>query len=522
VETTMRRLGVPVGALTLPVSLGAALLLAGSTALFAQATRPEVYALQAALVALAIERTVHHEADAAPGDARALYVAALATGLGLACHPFLALLTGPALAPSFARLLAARPVRRIVLCSTAVVAGMLAYLLLPIRATAGAWPSLGDPRTLERFVWVVSAEAFHRNTGSGVPEPAGQRVADVLVAIGESLGPVVPLVALGGAWVLLRAPGARRLGWVWVTLVPLYALGRAWLGFVRGNPDALGYLVPCLAALVALAAAFVGAVLVALPAARRGLRGLVATLALLTAPLLVASTWREHAAPRFAAPDSFDQLLRRAAPLRAILVAYHPQTAFLLWGRQAVERDRPDLTLVAVPFAGYPGMAEALTRDAPELAPLLRALLLDGAPSRSVLESLASARPVLVELDPRLPLDVWPVLAPQGPWHEVEPGGAHPEAVRRGADEASATWAWLLGVLGDETRDPETAAQILWRRFHDALLLALGGHRERALRAASDAAAVNPVARELVGLRDALAAGDGPLDIRPFLPGAAR
>src|SRR5690606_25037903 len=139
-----------------------------------------------------------------------------------------------------------------------------------------------------------------------------ERSFDVLVAILDSVHPLLLVLAAAGLWALLRAPGARRIGWIWGAVVAFAVAGRAWLGQTQGNPDALGYLLPAFMGIAALAAAFVGAVMTALGGGHaRTPRTALTVLALTTAALGLAQIDQSRARASLAtfdATDAFDDL----------------------------------------------------------------------------------------------------------------------------------------------------------------------------------------------------------------------
>src|SRR6185436_10197332 len=94
----------------LPLALLAPVLWGGSYAVWMQAVRPEVYALQALLLVFACERlSAFHTGDGGARDARPLYSAALAVGLGLANHHAMSVMAMPALLHAAARTRRPRP-----------------------------------------------------------------------------------------------------------------------------------------------------------------------------------------------------------------------------------------------------------------------------------------------------------------------------------------------------------------------------------------------------------------------------
>src|SRR5512147_2414648 len=104
IDTTVRATGVTRGAVRVPLALGATWLASCAPGWWWQAVRPEVYALHAMLACVAIERVVALEARWPTSDVRPAYVGALAIGLALANHHYLAVLLLPAFAPTLARI----------------------------------------------------------------------------------------------------------------------------------------------------------------------------------------------------------------------------------------------------------------------------------------------------------------------------------------------------------------------------------------------------------------------------------
>ena len=451
-------------------------------------------------------------------------MASFALGLALSNHHFLAFLLLPAAAATLARLVSLRGPRPLGIALAMVGLGLCTYLYLPLRSIAGASLRLGHPDSPARFFWVVSAEAFQKNQGGGVPQPLSERFADVLVQLAQGLHPITVLLALGGLYVILRARASRRIGVVWATILLVYVSARAWLGFVRSNPDALGYLMPAFAALGALACALLGVIL-ALLAGVGQLRPRRSA-ALLAAAITAASLLQfprgaaGGSLARFADTDAFDDPLRRELPPRAVLLAHGPQTIFRYWGGESQERLRPDLVLVPIPLLTYPGMIEDLTRREPALRELLRSLRLEGELNLPALQSLAARRPVLIEMDPRVRPALYSTLIPEGLWYRVLSDGATDADEREGAEGQRARWLRLMASIRGSS-DAETRNQVLWRRYMDALYFAGFGDRGAARHAAQDALRINPEATELLSLREALGDGEGPIDVAPFTVGGS-
>jgi hypothetical protein len=522
VETTVRAMGEQRDWVVAPLSVGVAWFVVGSLGWWFQAVRPEVYALQAALGCLVLERAVALEAAWPTRDARPLVTAALAAGLALANHHFLALLLLPALMPITGRVFRSRGFRPIVLCATAGLLGLSVYAYLPLRAAANPFPNMGNPTDLSRLFWVISAEAFQKNVGSGVPQLMSERYADVAVQLILNLHLFIPVAAVG-LYALLRTPGARRIGVVWLLALSVSAVARAWLGFVRSNPDALGYLLPAFAAIGVLFAAFVAALA---GTRRRAAAGAAARLPVILAlaTVVLGAAQFYHFAPqaslaRFTATDDVDGLTRLTLPPQAVLIAHTPGTIFSFWGARAEDDARPDVTLVPVPFLTYPGTVGRLTARHGELRELLRTHLLYGELRQNVLHGLAGRRPVFVEMDARIEPELYPALSPAGLFYEALPGGATWTDERAGARRQRERYRILYRRLGSGRDEAATRNVLMWHHFTDALYYMGFGDRESARQAVRMARKIEPRAEPLSAMDKTLSDpnGKGPIDVRPFL-----
>ena len=481
-----------------PVALLAPVLWGGSYAIWMQAVRPEVYALQALLLVLACERlAAFHCAEHAGKDARPLYVAALAVGLGLANHPAMSVLAIPALVHAAARTRRLRPWSW---CAALGALGLLVYAYLPVRAATDPPFDVGDPRTIERFVWVVSARVYAWRVGDADVEPLVDRFSAALVVLLDVLHPVGLVLALLGGYFVLRSSRGRGLG-VGLWLQALATLGVSPLiNPPNGNPDAMGYMALGLGAVCVLASVGLSVPLAAALAAlaergpdRSGLVSRVAVVVLLAFGLEhVARNYEDVDLSRFVATDALDDLRVRSLPPRALLVATMPQTVFRLQELTVVDRVRPDIALLALPLASYPGAVEALQRRTPELAGLAAAFQATAELSPTALHALATRRPVLIELDAHVPTALYQSLVPVGGAHAlVDPRVAKVlwPAALAAERRAYARFETLLGNALDER---ETARQFLYMRFMDALHAAAVGRRAAAKEALSDALQLAP------------------------------
>lgn len=517
-EHTLKSLGVGLAARAC-LSTAGTWWLAFSFAAWFQAVRPEVYALQAWLIAIAIERILAYETRWPDTDRRPLYVAALAFSLALANHHFLAFLLLPAAAPTLARVVRDRGTRPLAVMTGFGLAGLLTYAYLPIRAAREPLVNLGEPTTLSRLYWVVSAEAFQKSAGTElVRAPLGQRFADVLIHLGEDLHVWVLLMALLGAYVLLRFARSRRVAVFWLLVMVVYVAARTWLGFVRSNPDAFGYLLPAMMAVVALAVAGVGIVIGMIEGSSRPAAVVLSGLLAVGSGYQLMRRGADANLSQFTLTDTMADPGRRDLPNGAVLLVYNPETLFALYGGEGEERLRPDITIVPMMFLNYPGMVERLVRSEPALRRLFRGERLHGELQQPDVESLAAQRPLFVELDVRVPYALYESLAPELLYARVLAGGSTRSDVEDGRRRLQPMWARIEADMG-QGADAQSTGYVLMHRFMEALLEASMGDREGARASVAAALRRNPEEQSLRMLEALL--GDpearGRVDVTPIL-----
>jgi hypothetical protein len=506
--------------LRFPLALGATWWVVGTQAWWFQAVRPEVYALQAALLCIAIERLLRVSLAGSDGDVRPLYQAALALGLALANHHYLAAL---AVVPSLWLLLGIWRTwgwRPFAWSAGFLSAGLLTYLYLPLRALSQPFLNLGDPSSPGRFFWVATAEAFQKSISPEAVAPFAERLADVLIATGEDLHAAMLVVALLGAYFMLRVKSSRKYALFWLTLWMVYALGRAVMGFVHGNPDAVAYFMLSYASLAVFTIFAIGVLLSALAEAVPSKPRLSPALAVILAVAALSQFVRSSEAStlaHFVDTDVFDDGLRRSLPSRSVVLVHNPQTIFRYWGGEAEELNRPDVTMIPLPLLSYPKLVDRFVKDEPELTSLLRSYVLDGMLSAPELQSLAALRPVFVEMDVRVTQEMMDLLVPEQLYHRVLTADTTDTDEARAMHTHAGLWGDIYQRIGQPIEE-HTKTQMLWRHYADSLYFAGVGDTNAARRTVAAGLALNPHARELVRLQDTLkeATLGERIDIEPF------
>lgn len=519
-ESTLKAGGVIRESLRFPLALGATWWVVGSQAWWFQAVRPEVYTLQAALLCIAIERLLRVALAGPDGDVRPLYHSALALGLALANHHYLAAL---AIVPSLWLLVGiwrAWGWRPFAWSAGFVGAGLLTYVYLPLRALREPFLNFGDPSTPARFVWVVTAEAFQKSVSPNVVAPFGARLADVLIVTGQDLHASILITALLGAYFMLRVKSARKYGLFWLTVWLVYAIGRAAMGFIHGNPDASAYFMLSYASLAVFTAFAAGVLLSALAETVPGKPELAPTLATvlaLAALFQFARSSDGSSLAEFVDTDVFDDGLRRSLPSRSVILVHNPQTVFRYWGGEAEELNRPDVTMIPLPLLTYPRLVDRFIKKEPELKPLLRSYMLDGRLSAAELQSLAALRPVYVEMDVRVKQEMMELVIPEQLYHRVLTADTSETDEARAMHTHAGLWGDLYQRIGRPFEE-HTRTQLLWRHYADSLYFAGVGDTNAALRTVGAGLALNPHAQELLMMQDALreATPGERIDIAPF------
>lgn len=499
------------------LALFGAWLSAFSYGVWFQAVRPEVYALQTLCVALVYERLMHASTaqDAsAPKRDGALLTAAFALGLGLTNHHFIALLLVPAFVPLLWKTVRARRLGSVAAASALGALALSTYLYLPLRARGEPPLNLGDPSSWSRFFWVVSGKVYEHIVPN--EQTLHERMLDVIGMWYEDLG-FFPLALAGlGLYLGLRLSATRAPAILCLLLWLVDAPARALLGDVRGNPDIAGYLAPSYLAIGTLSSCALGAMAWSWKElARRswvwGRRVLL--LAPLGALTLLPLTAARASLRTFSATDTLDELRIRQLPARAVVLESSPQTVFRRAELRAVEGARPDITFVPLPFLRYPQASEHVIARDRALTPVVVSYaaghdaLTDPAP----LVQLARERPLFIELDARIDPRVYPVLAAGGVYAQV--AASVPQQNERRLDALA---MFLNTRLGLAEHEPETAHQLLWIHFLNALQLGAVGQTALAREELTRALALAPEEKRLHALQRALAE-PAPLDPSAFL-----
>jgi hypothetical protein len=497
--------------------------LAGSYGFWFQAARQEVYALQALFVCIALERLTYAAMLPVP-DVRPFFVATLSLGAGLANHHFITVLALPSLLYELVRLTRAYRARPWLVGLSLGLLGLFGYVYLPIRASTLPPMDLGHPTSFKNLWWVITAKVYAEKAGSSVAEPLIKRFGDLVILLVENLTIWTLLLSVLGLYVAVRTARLRPIAYLWGVTEIVSLVGRTWAGSVSDNPDVLGYMMPGLASLVALAMCGLGALLMLVRGrAAKHVRVGCAALATLFGASQFVREAPEAQLAHFHGTDDFDTVRRRSLSEGAVLVLVTPEAAFRHWDGEAVERLRPDLTMVPVPFLGYGDSGKLFAKQHPDVAPLVTSYLNDKVLSLKLARALSKVRPLLVEADASVSLPLYPYLLPAGVLYRMLDKQPTPEEIVAAHTTRELAYLTLYRALGSELMQSETRRKVLWLHYTDALYYASHGLMRLAKLSTRRGLELAPHTEQLLRLRKALSVADSrPLDIRPFLLDGSR
>ncbi len=465
------------------LALAATWFVAQTPLFVAVATRPNVHAVQFALGLWVIDLLVRFELSQPNDDRRPLYLGAFVQGLTFANHHVFALMLLAVAAPTLGRVFARRGFLGLMSMAVAPIIGFSTWLYVPFRASREPFINIGAPDRLTRMFWVLNADPWRGP--NDVPEP--DTFSLLTQGLSGSTAIEVVLLVLGVLGLLLaaRTSSSRRFALLWsiALLVPFASI--AWILEPTVHDEAWGALLPCALSWVALATFGIALGLRELrwDALRVGYG--LAALALLA--LVV------RAAPASRAPALLDELARRDLPTRAVVITPTMEAGFRWLGAEAEEYLRADVTLLPLAGLRFPHMVEALSDEAPELAPVLGEYTNGHQLGLNSLSALARKRPLRIELDGSMDPKLYATLTPGG-WYERLDG----------VWDDSDTWIQLAQKLAPELRSPQLGPLWVRRQLYEAIACASREQRELARTHVALGLRSAPAEPRLMALRNAL------------------
>ena len=373
---------------------------------FIQALSIEVYSFNLALTLLSLFFAMQ--------GPQMIGLVAICLGLGISNHHYLTLLALPAVL-----VLLCTPKngfsKRFLLAFFALsYVTACAYLYLWIRGFSMAFPAWEDTTNLEGLLWVVSARVFAGSLGGFTDISALlTNLQKAMSLIMGATSPILPVLALGGVYVLVR----NRSNSLALSLI-LLAVG----GFASKvlmtivdpqNPDDHGYFMLAICASFALACVFLARVLSVLkPPVGRASMTLVTGFVFTTVGFLLV--WSVGSGVRLAInrirsahePMMVMHRIFDEQPLHSVLFLSHYPIYFQALYLQGVEGMRPDLTIVQTSFyrkaRGGGFYAMRMKQIDPDLNDIALRFMATQSLDRNALLDLASKRKIRFDPDPAL------------------------------------------------------------------------------------------------------------------------
>ncbi len=328
--------------------IGAGLALAFSPVLWSQAVITEVYALGALFAALLMFLAGATTRGATARDCP--YRAAgwgAAMGLALGAQPTLIL------AGLLAPLVLGRRWKGWAWAGLGLAAGLLVFLVLPIRVLGGSPVNWGDASTLNGFWWLVSAQLYHGYAFALPLSSLGARLAAWASLVVRQFTPVGALFAAWGLWQLFKFQRGQAFA--------MLAMFAGWSVFAIGynTTDSYVYIVPALV----LGAVWLGVGLAEMLGRARWHLALqvVVALALPLAELLLGWSAVDVHTDRVAV--TFGQTVLEQAPPHAILVTARDAHTFTLWYFRYARSQRLDVSVVDLDLLAMPWYRATIVRE---------------------------------------------------------------------------------------------------------------------------------------------------------------
>jgi hypothetical protein len=379
------------GASPLPAPLRA--IIAGTAGLsfafaptpWSQAVVAEVYALHSAFAALLLLLMTR---ELAGESGRYIPAAALALGLGLGNHLSLALMA-PALALTtvISWRNSRRPLRQLLAAGGLFLLGLLVYLILPIRAAADPPVNWGDPRTPERFWWLVSGQLYQRFLFRLPLDALPGRLSAWAALLRQQFGLVGVGLALAGIWFGGRPRRTWNLlaGLTYVLFVA-YAMG-------YDTSDSYVYLIPSYAVVsLWITQGLAGILETCWTVEGFRQRWPLAAGVLLILPLTSAVIhWREVDLRQDRLALAYAEEALAGAEEEAIILAHGDAPTFALWYAHYALGRRPDVTLISIALWQYDWYRATMARLDPSLSSP------DGGPPSTIealMQSFRTRRPI--------------------------------------------------------------------------------------------------------------------------------
>lgn len=359
------------------IAAGAGLSFAFAPTQWSQAVVAEVYALHSAFAALLLLLMAHETAGEFAGR-NCIPAAAFILGLGLGNHLSLALMAPVLALTALSRRRCDRRPIALLLPAGLFLVGLGVYLILPIRAAADPPVNWGDPRTWERFWWLVSGRLYQRFFFRLPLGALPGRLSAWAALLRQQFGLVGIGIALAGVWYGWHQHRRWTLlaGLIYLLFV-IYAMG-------YDTADSYIYLIPSYAVVgvwIAQGMAGLAQDILSVERIRRLWPILAGTILLLPLSAMVRNWQGMDLSQDWLALAYAEESLAVTLP-DAVIFTHGDAPTFALWYAHYALGRRPDVTLITAPLWQYHWYRQAMARQTPflfqgagDLPPTIEALI---------------------------------------------------------------------------------------------------------------------------------------------------
>ncbi len=519
-----------------------------------QAVRPEVYTFHAALCMATLERCLaaYHATTQEETD-RAMWLALLFAGVGLANHHYLMLLMVPGclLLSIFSGFWQKRIITRVLISLFILGIGLSTYLYLPLRSKQQPVVHWGAVDSWESMGWTLSAKVWQGSVKvHKSQQPLLMRAFLLLSLYIDQLGIWLCFLAFVGFYLLIRLRLWLGMGVVFWWLGDF--LSRVLLEVNLQDADLHGYLIVSFLLMSWGISASILAVLerllvwqgewlqedkkasrfLWLHKVKRYVRPLsLGYILLLLAVLGPLPSFFFAQQPELTANDKpqktfrccdrrtrsasllWMELLEEFLPRNALVFSTYYQTGFLRWYRKVVERSRPDLHFFQRNFLSAKRIAEAEASRYPEHQKILRMFSKRPRNIAAELLRIAQQHSVCIEWYEDLPKSISLYLYPTGLLFQLDPdqkvernsgGWASDDAdIQR---QQAHFWEVAYQLLDDEIkRDRGLRDVLLWTHYNHAKVYLYGGRWRAAEAEIKRAVLLSPKSKDILRLRGKIA-----------------
>ena len=328
--------------------------------LFSQSVIVEVHGLQSLIVVLALWWITLNLHEGSSTHKKWILALSFLVGLGCGNHLTIALIAPAALFSIIYSVRRFETWKLALVQVLLVLAGLLIYIFLPLRAQVYPPINWGNPQTLPGFLWEVTGAPYRSLLFSTQAPVLWERIRSVASLL---------LVQFGALGLVAGAVGAVQFTfsnkWIRWTLLWIFII---YFAFAIGykTEDSAGYLIPA----IMVFAVWIG---LAVPALwqikwkQLPIGSILIGILILSIYLRVPAT-RTRLDPRaLDQPARFAEQLLQAAPLNAIVNTVTDQDTFPLWYYHFGLHERPDLRIVVLPLTQFVWYQQTLLHVYPDL-----------------------------------------------------------------------------------------------------------------------------------------------------------